>query len=80
MTDIERWIDGHEPELHALAAHVGAHDETVVLVAGLVLGGLGDDEIYEQLREVTPSWDGQHNPLEGAPELLGELRQLIDAT
>ena len=43
--------NAHEPELHALAARVGAHDETVVLVAGLVLGGLDDDEIHEQLRE-----------------------------
>ena len=79
MTDIERWIDGHESELHTLAARLGAHDETVMVLAGLVLGGLDDDDIYEQLREATPSWDGEHNPLGGAPQLLGELRQLIDA-
>jgi hypothetical protein len=76
MTDIERWIDTHESELHALAERVGAHDQAIELVATLVLGGLRDDAIYEQLSELMPSWDGQHSPLAGAPELVGELRRL----
>lgn len=79
MTDIERWMDTHEAELRALADRAGAHQETVQLVAVLVLNGLSDDEIYENLRDVSPSWDGQSNPLADAPDLVDELRRLVSA-
>ncbi len=77
MTDIERWIDHHETELHELAERAGAHDDTVHFLATLVLAGSTDTDIYEQLRELIPSPDGQHSPLDGAPDLLHEVRQLV---
>ena len=80
MTDIEHWIDLHEPELHGLAERTGAHDDTVHLLATLVLAGSSDDDIYEQLREVIPSSNGQHSPLAGAPDLLHEIRELVATT
>jgi hypothetical protein len=77
MSDSERWIDLHETELHELAERAGAHDDTVHFLATLVLAGSTDSDIYEQLRELIPSPDGQRSPLAGAPELLHEVRQLV---
>ena len=77
MTDVERWIDLHEPELHELAERLNAHEDTVSFLASLVLAGATDTDIYEQLRELSPSPDGQRSPLAGAPELLQEVRQLV---
>jgi hypothetical protein len=80
MVDIERWIGRHEAELHALAEEAGAHDETVRFLAMLVLAGSSDDDIYEHLRGLVPSWDGQASPLAGAPELVAEVRRLVAAS
>jgi len=77
MTDIEHWIELHETELHQLAEREGAHDDTVQFLATLVLSGANDTDIYEQLRELIPSPDGQRSPLAGAPELLREVRRLV---
>jgi len=76
MSDIERWIDLHETELHELAERAEMHDDTVHFLATLVLAGLTDDAIYEQLHELIPSPDGQRSPLENAPALLEEVRRL----
>jgi hypothetical protein len=78
--DIEHWINLHNDELHTLAERSGAHADTVHFLATLVLAGSTDTEIYEQLRELIPSTDGQHSPLAGAPELLDEVRQLVETS
>jgi hypothetical protein len=77
MTDIEHWIELHETELHQLAEREGAHDDTVRFLATLVLTGVTDTDIYDHLRQLIPSPDGQHSPLAGAAELLHEVRQLV---
>ena len=77
MTDIDRWIDLHQADLHELAEQVGAHEDTVHFLVTLVLGGSSDRDIYEHLRELIPSLDGQDTPLRGAPELLHAVRQLV---
>jgi hypothetical protein len=77
MTEIDRWIDLHETELHELAERVGAHADTVHFLVTLVLSGSSDTDIYEHLSELIPSPDGQHSPLDGAPELLQAVRQLV---
>ncbi len=77
MTDIEQWIELHEPELHELARRTGAHDDTVHFLATLVLGGSSDADIYEYLHELVPSPDGQRSPLAGTPELIREVRELV---
>ncbi|MGZ6977743.1 MAG: hypothetical protein ACXVJW_06525 [Acidimicrobiia bacterium] len=76
MTDIERWIGLHEAELHELAERTETHDDTIHFLATLVLAGWTDDAIYEQLRDLVPSLDGQRSPLEGASALLEEVRRL----
>ena len=76
MTDPEHWIDLHEAELHELAERTDMHDDTVHFLAMLVLAGWTDDAIYEQLRELLPSPDGQRSPLEDTPVLLEEVRRL----
>ena len=80
MTDIERWIDLHENELHDLAERTRTHDDTVHFLATLVLAGWTDDAIYEQLRELIPSLDGQRSPLEEAPVLLEGVRRLVSTS
>ncbi len=77
MSDVEHWMDLHETELRELAHRTGAHDDTVHFLAVLVLNNWSDDAIYEQLRELIPSPDGQHSPLADAPVLLHEVRQLV---
>jgi hypothetical protein len=64
-------------ELHELAERTAIHDDTVHFLATLVLAGWSDAAIYEQLRELIPSPDGQHNPFADAPELLEEVRRLV---
>jgi hypothetical protein len=80
MTDVERWIDLHEAELHELAQRADIHDDTVHFLATLVLRGWTDDAIYEQLREMIQSPDGQRNPLEDTPVILEEVRRLAAAS
>ena len=77
MSEVERWISLHETELHELARRTGSHDDTVRFLAVLVLDGWTDDAIYEQLRELVPSPNGQHSPLADAPALLQEVRQFV---
>jgi hypothetical protein len=80
MADIELWIDFHGAELRELADCVGVHADTVRFLATLVLGGSSDAEIYEHLRELVRSPDGQHSPLAGAPELLRDVRNLAETS
>lgn len=80
MAEIEHWINLHEVELHELAERAGAHDDTVHFLVTLVLAGAPDTDVYEQLRELVPSTDGQHSPLAGIPELLDEVRQLTETS
>ncbi len=77
MTDPELWINLHETELHELAERTDTHDDTVHFLATLVLAGWTDASIYEQLRELIPSLDGQRNPLGDTPGLLQAVRELV---
>ena len=80
MTDPEHWINLHEAQLHELAERTDTHDDTVHFLATLVLAGWSDAAIYEHLRELIPSPDGQHSPFEDTPELLEEVRRLVAAS
>jgi hypothetical protein len=77
MVDIDRWMDEHDAELMALAEQLGTHDDTVRYVASLVLAGERDPEIYERLRDVSPTFDGQRNPLAGAADVVFEVRRMV---
>jgi hypothetical protein len=80
MSEIEHWISRHEHELHELATRTATQGETVEMLATLVLAGWTDTAIYDQLREITLSHDGQRSPLEHTPELIGAIRRLVAAS
>ena len=50
------------------------------MTADFVLMGLADEEIYDHLRAHVLSSNGQHNPLDGAPHVVRELRRYVAAT
>ena len=77
MHDIRHWFTLHEAELHELAERTRMHDDTVHFITMLVLQGWTDAAIYEQLHEMIPSPDGQHNPLAETAELLDHVRRLV---
>jgi hypothetical protein len=63
--------------MRELAERTGTHDDTIHFLTLLVLRGWTDEAIYEQLRELVPSLDGQRSPLADAPDLLDEVRRLV---
>ncbi len=78
MTETDGWLEEHDAELRDLAGRLGADPDAIRIVAGLVVAGAGDDQIYDLLRATTPVWNGQRNPLAGAPRLVAELRTMVD--
>ena len=80
VSDIEHWIDRHRDQLHDIASRAGANDDTVHYLAILVLGGSSDSDIYEYLRGLIPSVDGQRNPLEGVSHLVADVRLLVETS
>ena len=62
------------------ADRVGSHFPAVSL--GRFASGIDTEvplALYEQLRELIPSFDGQRSPLEDTPALLEEVRRLAGA-
>lgn len=78
MAETDGWVEEHNAELRDLADRLGADPDSVRIVAGLVVAGATDDEIYDLLRATTPVWNGQQNPLAGAADLVAELRAMVD--
>ena len=76
MNNIEEWVSGHDASLEDIARDAHLPTRLVHLAAVLVLEGLPDHEIYNLLRELIGSMDGQHNPLEGARGALEQIRLL----
>ena len=77
--DVEAWFEAHATSLEHLAHEAGLAPGLVHLAAALVLAGLDDDEVYEQLGHHVLSLDGQHDPLAGVPTALHEIRRLVAA-
>ena len=74
------WLEEHASSLHQLAHDAGLAVGLVDTAAALVLMGLDDDEIYDQLRARVIFPDGQQNPLAGAPHVVHEIRRLVAVT
>ena len=71
----DKWLDLHATDLEHLADAYGAELEFVQVLAVMVVGGLDDGEIYDQLQTL-PNPDGQRNPYAAVPDLLSELRRV----
>lgn len=76
MNSIEEWIETHDEQLRDIAEDTEMAAPLVHLAAILMLAGVSDEEIYEQLSQHALSMDGQGSPLAGAPEALQRVRQL----
>jgi len=79
MSDIEDWLRAHEEELADIARGTDLESALVHLTAVLVLAGIEDAQIYDQLHALVVSLDGQRHPLAGAPRALEEISRLATA-
>jgi len=79
MSDIDDWLRAHEEELAQIARGADLESSLVHLAAVLVLAGIEDAQIYDQLHALVVSLDGQRHPLAGAPRALEEIRRLATA-
>lgn len=76
MTDIEDWIRVHDEEPSAIARSANLEASVVHLVAVMVLAGVEDDQISDQLHNVAPSLDAYGDPLAGAPRAQEAIHRL----
>ncbi|HEX6310225.1 MAG TPA: hypothetical protein VF152_01200 [Acidimicrobiia bacterium] len=77
---IENWLETHAEQLRLLADRLDTDPDLPRFLAGLVLAGLSDDEIFDHVRTTLPSWDGQENPLARVADALHEVREAIAAS
>jgi hypothetical protein len=80
QSDAGHELEHHAEELRRLAERAHVDEGLVRALAGMVLGGLPDAEIYDRFRATVPSPDGQFSPLRGLPELLVEVRRAVAST
>jgi len=62
MSDIDDWLRAHEEELAQIARGTDLESSLVHLAAVLVLAGIEDAQIYDQLHALVVSLDGQRHP------------------
>ena len=70
-------LEEHDEELRRIAQRAHVDEDLVRALAGMVVDGLPDAEIYDRLRATLPSPDGQCSPLRGVPELLADVREAV---
>jgi hypothetical protein len=76
-SDAGHGLEDHDEELRRVAERAHVDDGLVRALAGMVLDGLPDEEIYDRFRATLPSVDGQFSPLRGLPQLLGDVRRTV---
>jgi hypothetical protein len=76
MSDIEDWLEAHEGDLAQIAESADLDAGLVHLTAVLVLAGIEDAQIYDQLQGLVASLNGRRHPLAGAPRALEEIHRL----
>ncbi len=79
-SDIGHGLEEYDEKLRQVAERAHVDEDLVRALAGMVLGGMPDEEIYDRFRATLPSPDGQFSPLRGLPELLAEVRQAVAPT
>ena len=76
MSDVEAWLEAHADALSAIAADAEVESRVVHLVAVLVLAGLDDRMIRDQLGGLDRPGEGSPDAAEGAARVLGPIRRL----
>ena len=76
MNEISEWLEVNAERLAEIASETELDATVVHLIAVLVVAGLADDQIYEQLSGLVISLDGKGRLLAGAPRALGEIRRI----
>jgi hypothetical protein len=75
MSDIDDWLRDHESDLVEIARETDVASALVRLAAVLVLAGIEDAQIEDQLHGLV-SLDDQRYPLAGAARALEEIHRL----
>jgi len=75
MSDIDDWLRDHEDDLGQIARETDVASALVRLAAVLVLAGMDDAQIEDQLYGLVSLHD-QRYPLAGAPRALEEIHRL----
>ncbi len=75
MSDIDDWLRDHEGDLAEIARVTDVASALVRLAAVLVLAGIEDAQIEDQLQHLV-SLDDQRYRLAGAPRALEEIHRL----
>jgi len=75
MSDIDDWLQAHESDLAEIARATDVASALVRLAAVLVLAGIEDAQIEDQLHGLVSLYD-QRYPLAGAPRALEEIHRL----
>ncbi len=73
MSDIEDWLRSHEADLAEIAEISDLEPGLVHLTAVLVLAGIDDAQIYDQLHGLVVSLNGQRHPFAGTSRALEEI-------
>lgn len=75
MSDVDDWLRAHESDLCEIARATDTASALVRLAAVLVLAGIEDSQIEDQLHGLVSLHD-QRYPLAGAPRALAEIHRL----
>ena len=76
MSDVEDWLRAHDAELAAIARSAEVESSVVHLVAVLVLAGINDEQVYEELYHLVPPADGRRPPFAGVARVLGDIHRM----
>jgi len=80
MSDVADWLRAHEADLAEIAEIAEIDAGLVHLAAVLVLAGIEDAQINDQLHGLVVSLNGQRHPLAGAPRALDEIHRLASTS
>jgi hypothetical protein len=75
MSDIDDWLQAHEADLDEIARETDVASALVRLAAILVLAGIEDAQIEDELHGLVSLRD-QRYPLTGGPRALEEIHRL----
>ena len=75
MSDIDEWLQANEGDLDQIARETDLASALVRLAAVLVLAGMDDAQIEDQLHGLISLHDERY-PLSGAPRALEEIHRL----
>lgn len=80
MNDIEAWLEQHDEALSEIAHDNSLETGLVHLSAILVLAGLDNIEVLDQLVGMAHSLNGSRDPLAGAPDAIEAVRHLVSSS